>query len=461
MLATPLRQRTAQKLHKIHRVQSRSYWFKKKVQPETASVIEQDIIEETVAVEQELKGIQPVNRVEATMQPETEFESKNEPEIFQNTSIKPETGLESKIEPKINLYKPAVRDVLHRKTPLLLLPHHVKKAYHVHLQPTSTIPGVVDKYSWLTKTVLTNKLPNDYHGEPPTGEAYEKLLEQFHDVLQHKVAYTHTAKKNIRHTPHRLDYNLVWDILRLTTSGGADHLRPENSFLYQQPDVETSWMRGTHSHDSSRRGVNRFYQAKFQPEFVLRTRSGLPPVESIEDGKYREDCPDAPYNTHSIPTFRRPIVHFSNKPAMRNFMQNPFQHTHTSIIATLRLQYDYQFLTTALLTTFAQLSAQARAQGLLLGTELEKPLVSQCVVTDGHRLMFCVYQLNSLLLNDDDGAWNRAWCSPLMPMFENTERQKKHYMLFEGADKGERLQGFDPKCFELLVQFMRMKPLIQ
>ena len=51
----------------------------------------------------------------------------------------------------------------------------------------------------------------------------------------------------------------------------ANHLSPENSFLYHEPTLETHWPRNY-----------KFYQTKFKPSFVVRTRNALGEIEQSQ-----------------------------------------------------------------------------------------------------------------------------------------------------------------------------------
>ena len=165
-----------------------------------------------------------------------------------------------------------------RDVPFMFLPHSVKKAYHVH-ETSLTLPKIFDKYKWLSKTISTPDLPLHHVSTIRDDVVNNELLKGFRDSLFHTVAYVKGYKnqKNARYVPERINFSLFTNFLRLSMGFGDDaiHLRPENSFLYHQPLLETHWPRNY-----------KFYQTKFRPTFVLRTRNGFNILEEPE-GKSR------------------------------------------------------------------------------------------------------------------------------------------------------------------------------
>lgn len=102
-----------------------------------------------------------------------------------------------------------------------------------------------------------------------------------------------------------------------------------------------------------------------------------------------------------------------------------------------------------------------------MGDELEKPLTSQCIVTDGIRLSFIFYQLNTLCFHDDKGVKNMAWISPGVFMYrkaifddiekrEKTQKERKRFLL-EKKDPTLHeivLEEFNDACFETFVRMI-------
>jgi len=102
---------------------------------------------------------------------------------------------------------------------------------------------------------------------------------------------------------------------------------------------------------------------------------------------------------------------------------------------------------------FAQLSAQAQANSEIQGTELTSPKVTQCIVTNGHMVVFMIYQLNTLNTLTDKGVWNRCWYMPVEEMFEQNNKDS-HNMVYEEALRNETLSCFNEKVPEYLLAFL-------
>jgi len=474
MLVTPLHC-TARRFHQLKNVQNiRSLASQPKQNEEGEKGISQrfnsvknDIQEKSLGVFNTLREkIQPKNEAQTT-------EKIIRIEV-EDTELQPV----DEVSTEISYVDPittslAIREDDGRSIPLLILPHTVKKAYQLNIH-TNRTPRVLEKYSWLTKTLVTPGLPRQYSGEgSDIVENYDELLQEFHDVLRHTVSCAKVPRnKSSSHDVHdRLDFNILWDILRLTTKHGpdAEHLRSENSFVFHKPLVESTWLRneGYDSEYGSREldgptPFAKFFMTKFQPQFVLRTKKGLGMIEDqsgamVDNWTGDVDIP-LPVDTFSLNTYRQDQVHLGVRPGIDHFIQSPHQHTHTTLLHNNKLRTPQQLCASALLASFSQLSSQARASGCYQGTELTNPLVTQSIITDGHRMMFLVYQLNTLCTQDDAGIWNRAWYSGPLEMFKRREKPKHRngFLVFEDGESCENeLKGFNEDCFRLLVQFMR------
>ena len=106
--------------------------------------------------------------------------------------------------------------------------------------------------------------------------------------------------------------------------------------------------------------------------------------------------------------------------------------------------------------TFAQLVAHAlNYDGNKLGQVLEQPLAAQCIITNGIKLSFLCFQLNTLDLVNDDGVKNMVWLQPGTVMY-----QKAKLLEIPGPRRHDPkvydavVEGFDEKCFELFVSFL-------
>ena len=105
--------------------------------------------------------------------------------------------------------------------------------------------------------------------------------------------------------------------------------------------------------------------------------------------------------------------------------------------------------------SFGRLAAEALNQGTRLGNDLEKPLVTQCIATDGIRLSFLCYQLNTLDLENNNGIKNMVWITPgefmyIKPLIKEIPGIRKR----DPPTYEVELQGFNDNCFEMFVKMM-------
>lgn len=320
-----------------------------------------------------------------------------------------------------------------QQIPLLLLPHTAQRAYNVHLQ-TVSLPKVFDKYKWLTKTVSTPGLPSFYMNKNLENESEYQSL--FSDSLLQAVGFQNSPRSRNRRyfSWERVTYNFLSNVLQICIVQMANktHLKPGSSFLYHNPLLETNWFRNYN-----------FFHAEFKPTFVLKTCSNLSTIETPAELLPEEvDQLPGPYDNYSLNTYFKSIKHLKNHPNMMNSQFNQVKHTHSTFIVAKDLQNDEQFFAVGTMALFSQLISQAQDQGILHGTDLEKPLVSQCIVTNGYQIAFLVYQLNTMNLLNDKGLWNRVWYSPLLNLYEMRDSGNDSRLIYETAEREQNRKTF-------------------
>lgn len=116
-----------------------------------------------------------------------------------------------------------------------------------------------------------------------------------------------------------------------------------------------------------------------------------------------------------------------------------------------RLRGDEQLYSLGVFTMFSQLAAQAQTTGVHHGTVLDQPIVTQGVITNGHQIVFMVYQLNSLDMLDDKGVWNRCWYTPVMEMYQ--QKLSGPWNVYEETKRGESLLGYNEDICKYFVSF--------
>ena len=166
-----------------------------------------------------------------------------------------------------------------------------------------------------------------------------------------------------------------------------------------------------------------------------------------------------PYHPYDMNLYRQPIVHLVNRAGMDNSRFSPIKHCHTSVTINNRLKTDEQLYTLGMFTMYTQLAAQAQSSGILHGMELEQPLVTQCIVSNGHLVSMMLFQLNTLNMLTDKGLWNRCWYLPAREMFERNNKTSFGNVHEEAvATQQQQLAGFDDAIVEYFLALFGREP---
>eukprot|EP00111_Clytia_hemisphaerica_P007623 TCONS_00022164-protein len=329
--------------------------------------------------------------------------------------------------------------------PFLFLPHTVKKAYNVKSGVTTSLPQVFDKYKWLTKTLSSPNIPEDILSNNESNFDEFKLL--LHDSLAQTTAFQKTPKNkdDKRFRQERMVNGIFSNFLRLSMvkNNSKAHLKPGNFYLLNKTQLESHWVRNY-----------KFYQTQIRPTYTLKTQNPLAIIEEPNEIHPLDiERIPGPFDPYAMNLYRHPVVHLTSRPALDNSRYSQYHHCHTSIAINNRLRTDEQIYSLGMFTMFAQLSAQAQANGVLQGTNLDQPLVTQCIVSNGHLISFMMYQLNTLNMLTDKGVWNRCWYTPSIGMFEQNN-EASHGRIYEEALPQDILEGFNdelPKHFHAFI----------
>jgi hypothetical protein len=106
--------------------------------------------------------------------------------------------------------------------------------------------------------------------------------------------------------------------------------------------------------------------------------------------------------------------------------------------------------------TFGRLVAQAtNLHGNKMGDPLNESLTAQCVVSDGYKLSFIIYQLNTLDFSSDEGVKNIAWVFPGIKMYEKALIEEVSPQSSTDSPTYKTVvQGFNEECFELFTNII-------
>lgn len=155
--------------------------------------------------------------------------------------------------------------------PFLFLPHTVKKAYEVKSGVSTTLPRIFDKYKWLTKTLSSPYVPEEYlRVNHDANLSFAKKL--FHDSLAQTVAFNKSPKnKDARRLrQERVDNSMFSNFIKiaLQENNAKEHLNPGNFMLLHETLLETHWVRDY-----------KFYQTQLRPTYTLKSLNNFPIIE--------------------------------------------------------------------------------------------------------------------------------------------------------------------------------------
>ncbi|KAL9965505.1 hypothetical protein ACROYT_G029311 [Oculina patagonica] len=202
--------------------------------------------------------------------------------------------------------------------------------------------------------------------------------------------------------------------------------------------------------------------------FLISSKNQLKQVADSEEVQKTKDI-------HvEKPDIISPVFHLNPTKSKAKFETGfygnaPFPYPHTFIIVCEDTKWNTnQLVGQGIMFSCARLVAEAvEKHNYQLGDELEKPLTTQCILTDGIRLSFITYQLNTLRFSDDDGVKNMAWISPGVFMYkraiiddiekrEKSAKERKRFRL-EKKDPAKHeivLEEFNDDCFETFARMI-------
>lgn len=160
-----------------------------------------------------------------------------------------------------------------------------------------------------------------------------------------------------------------------------------------------------------------------------------------------------PFSSYEVGAYEKSIIKLKNNTGVHHTKHFKKRHIHTILQVDTNLRDLEFFQSCGLMTSFTNLLTIAQDHGHPLGVPLDKPLNCNCIITNGTSMLLMVYQLNTTQMNDDKGIWNRAWCSPLMPLFTPKERLPTRRQFHE-ISSTDGLENFNEDAIELFLRLL-------
>jgi hypothetical protein len=201
-----------------------------------------------------------------------------------------------------------------------------------------------------------------------------------------------------------------------------------------KPKVEAYWRRN---------GEN--YISQVEPLYIMHTNMALGlfcQPDYVGDG-----LAPVQYTPLHFGFFKRSFDQILPFGGSQSF--GPFTLAHTLFMVDEKRWNTSYAHTQGLVQLFAQTAANTVQSRFKLDRDLEYPLTTQGIVTDGKRFTFVCFQLNTLNLqkgSEDNGKYNVFWAGPSLDLYRDVV-------------VGKKLVGFNRDCARLIFKFLLHQPV--
>ncbi|XP_078695550.1 large ribosomal subunit protein mL65-like [Branchiostoma floridae x Branchiostoma belcheri] len=304
---------------------------------------------------------------------------------------------------------------------------------------------------WVTKTTVVKQLPESIT-DVTLDDRFEQVKSQVMDLILQERLYMKRNDKKWRE-PYRFGVVFTKELARLLTtavSGGAPHLATAN--IIHDPKVEYCWPHTEY-----------WCQLLDQPDIQILTQHPLPqycPMDS--DASIDGEIPVYEWSPSHLAIFERT----RKRTIFPGFkIESPTQCGHTQFrvfskdISREKFRQDLhrdktgdqlelRIMGAAVMGLFGWTAAQAFYRGFTWYQDLQYPITSQAILTDGRYFTFGCYQLNTLSLQQED--------NPLRNVLFYQDSQP----LYDDVQDGQ-VVGFNDNVLRTLLQVLgnRTEPL--
>lgn len=317
-----------------------------------------------------------------------------------------------------------------KKPPHVLGPSHLWRKCFV-VRPTTEISDPLTKYQWLTKSAVVPGLPQCVTSQSGPGDS---VIDEFEgrvcDFLAHQMRKPHYGWG--QYSPQVIS-GLYQSMLASVWGMGDQHWHLRSSHMTLKPKVESYWRRN---------GEN--FMSRTEPLYIMHTNMALGLF--CKPDYIGEGLTPVQYTPLHLGLFKHNFDQILPFGGSRRF--SPFSIAHTIFMVDEK-NHDPSYLHThGLVQLFTQSVADTVQNKFKLDRNLEYPLATQGIITNGKKFTFVCFQLNTLDLQkgSEDGQCNVFWAGPSLDLFEDVV-------------VGEKLVGFNRECAELIFKFLLHQPI--
>ncbi|EDO38360.1 predicted protein [Nematostella vectensis] len=295
---------------------------------------------------------------------------------------------------------------------------------------------------YLTKSVLVGDMPT--FGSENTFEAIDRdeLMSRYRQCVLQTRLFNYEGERSTKTT---CAMPLMQNMMKVVWSLADRFPGLLDMTLSYKPHVSATWPRGKQD-----------VQVSGNLGFLLSSKNILSPFanpDQVNATKKQSlenlDIIAPVFNLHQMETKGEMDTGF--------YPGAPYPNLHTLVMVNTEKDWSIRDISAqGMMFTFARLVAEATCNhGYKMGEDLEEPLTGQCIMTNGIRLSFLCFQLNTLDLRSDEGVKNMVWLKSGVQMYERARleeippERKLDPITYEA-----KVEGFNTDSFEMFTNML-------
>ncbi|XP_031566388.1 39S ribosomal protein L37, mitochondrial-like [Actinia tenebrosa] len=291
---------------------------------------------------------------------------------------------------------------------------------------------------YLTKTIQKEGLPDSLQKSILDDTLTDKMMDRFRQCVVQTRLFNYEGERSTKTT---CALPLMLNMMKVVWSEANSFPGLNDMSLSHKPHVSAVWKR----HDDA-------IQVSGNLGYLLSSKTLLSPYVPADSLKETEEIKLESLDLIA-PVFNLLRVASNCETDTGFYDGTPYPHAHTLVLVNTENKWSTrERCAQGLMFTFGRLVNQAtNLHGNQMGKILKEPLTAQCVVSDGYKLSFIIYQLNTLDFSSDEGVKNIAWVLPGMKMYEKALLEE---VIPESGQYETKVEGFNRDCFEIFTNLI-------
>lgn len=243
-------------------------------------------------------------------------------------------------------------------------------------------------------------------------------LTSFLSLIEKSIIVARSFETQEEYTPKTYPFGLIQNFLKIVLTNARWYPQLRNLHIAHEPNIAATWVHG-----------NQTLAVRGRAGTFLTSREKLPQFydnSTVEESqKYELDSmsPISPYinlSQHSV----------NNENSTGFWRGRSFPYLHTLIVIDNQAIPEIQLIQKGLVYLFSCLLSQATEKhgNEIVGKTLPEAECAQCIVTNGKRFSFLLYQLNTLDIKDvNSGVKNLVHIERPGLLYSKIEKQKDRW----------------------------------